>query len=1008
MEDIPEPIKLLLQTILGYLINLASSERYSAIEISRENKLKEAVEDEASLIEAIASSRSIRNEVKDTCIKMAKNRVKLGVSQAEEPVWHLLTDEVFQNDLINWLMAGGIDEGKAARENLLELINNAVLKMGASSEHLDFLKSEYFDTLEKAIFSNPILSRWRHQLSMEYLREQVTQLQHLAEEAAGQYSFQKQHEAIDSYCSKALKAWDIIDLSNLPEGDVHIAAQKFLLRQLYLPLRISFEKVKSEEGGDNFLESIKKHNEVTSPQLEEFDEVETVKNRVAIGKQLAITSRIVILGEPGGGKTTMLRWIATAYLLKRKDAAAFNQLPDFETLPDQALIPVLIRCRDLGEADLCRSFSDFLRQHLNKTELQPQEAAVMEAVILDRIAKGEVILLVDGLDEISNPQVRMMFCQELERTAIRYPNSVVVVTSRIVGYRDMPYRMTSGFAHGHITELTRNDKDLFAHRWIDATEQHLSDREKGVRVNDLLEALHSDDRIEQLTGNPMLLTTLALVKRKVGKLPNKRTKLYSEAVSVLLNWNPRQYQIIGEDEAIPQLEYLAYEMCHRGIQRMSDDDVQELLENIRIEYPNIRAIRRREPKAFLDLLEARSSILVRSDGIWLDSAKYEKPAWEFRHLTFQEYLASKAILDGRYPGRDKTKSIIDKVRQLAEGLYIQDHVDLEDDKSISRSWRETIRLLVAECKDDDVDSVLLAILDPLTSRLADRAGQSRAILAVSCLADEPNVSEEAAKEILNRFALALANMYKPRTRKYFLLANKIALEVAQSLWKPVLKQCLIEEYRKQPAASRGNPGSVWGAIEAASWPSEEIEIRKSCDELRCRLVSTDDEECISAALAIMSIAYNEKPMFLEGIVPSLFDLLSRGGVYANASAWAIAWLGGGFPTSRRPSFWKPPPYETGCLVDALKASPEHEVNTRRFLIAALGQVDAKIAIEVLAPFINEKEQPVRLIVAETLAEIDDIQSTLLLTKALRDPDDAVRATASNSLSKRKQTRPLKK
>jgi HEAT repeats len=48
----------------------------------------------------------------------------------------------------------------------------------------------------------------------------------------------------------------------------------------------------------------------------------------------------------------------------------------------------------------------------------------------------------------------MMFCQELERTAARYP-APIVVTSRIVGYRDMPYRMGSGFEHGVIIEFTQ-------------------------------------------------------------------------------------------------------------------------------------------------------------------------------------------------------------------------------------------------------------------------------------------------------------------------------------------------------------------------------------------------------------------------------------------------------------------------------------------------------------------------------------------------------------------------
>lgn len=110
----------------------------------------------------------------------------------------------------------------------------------------------------------------------------------------------------------------------------------------------------------------------------------------------------------------------------------------------------------------------------------------------------------------------------------------------------------------------------------------------------------------------MPLTTLALVKRKVGKLPNRRTKLYAEAVSVLLNWNPRHYQTIEEDEAIPQLEYLAYEMCRQGVQHMTEDIVLDILYKLRQEYPNVRAILRREPHVFLELLEARSSILIKS------------------------------------------------------------------------------------------------------------------------------------------------------------------------------------------------------------------------------------------------------------------------------------------------------------------------------------------------------------------------------------------------------------
>jgi hypothetical protein len=704
--------------LLAYLISLAANERTSAIQATRKKRLDEHLEREEALRKALISQRPLREEVQIACAELARNRDKLGVTREEEPLWLLLSDDLFQDDLVEWLMAGAIEEGDAVKARLVESMTAALSRAGAPAERIEFLKTGYFEALDRAIFSSPVLSAWRHQLSLDYLREQVAFLRQKAEEAAGIYSAEKRQAALDRYCENALAAWDIIDLSNLPEGDIQIATQKLLLRQLYMPLRLTVE-VSRERGADDTafaqLEGRREARrlweagrsvlgEATLPDGEE---------RSSVGERLGAARRLTVLGDPGGGKTTMMRWMATAYLLRYKGDTAWRQIPDTETLPEKHWIPVLIRCRDLGEDDLCHSFTDFLTQHLRKSELKPDEADVMRAVILDSIARGEALLLVDGLDEITNPNVRMMFCQELERTAARYPDAPIVVTSRIVGYRDMPYRMGSGFEHGVIAELTRPDKDLFAQRWVDVTEQHQPGDEKVKRAKDLLDALHSSDRIERLTGNPMLLTTLALVKRKVGKLPNRRTKLYAEAVSVLLNWNPRYYAAIDEDEAIPQLEYLAYEMCRRGVQSLTEDEVLDLLDKVRHEYPNIRAIRRRESHVFLQLLEARSSILIKSGGQWLKRQPEEKPVWEFRHLTFQEYLAARALLDGRYPGRDRTKTLAEQVAPLAGSVQEARHrPHPEPEFEVAESWQEALRLLVADCRDDDVDDVLYAIATP--------------------------------------------------------------------------------------------------------------------------------------------------------------------------------------------------------------------------------------------------------------------------------------------------------
>jgi HEAT repeat protein len=1001
----------LLMPLVGYLINIASGERSAAIAATRDAKLREALEKNEALRKALASTHSIRDEVCGACTELARLRANLGVPAHEEPLWQLLSDDVFQADLTEWLMAGAIEEGNAVKSRLLQAMETALVSGGASPEQITSVTTGYFEAVDKAVFAHPALAHWRQQLSLDYLRGQVTVLRNLAEQAAGVYTLAKQKEALDRYCEIALASWDIIDLSNLPEGDVQITTQQLLLRQLYMPLRIEIEPSQRGEAADAALARLeqgreaRRHREAGHFFPDELDFPDLVferKPRSPVGKHLGVSRRLVVLGDPGGGKTTMLRWMATAYLLLHKGDAAFSKVPDTDTLPNQPWIPVLIRCRELGEVDLCRCFTDFLTQHLNKTELLPEEATIMRAVILDRIAKGEALLLVDGLDEITNPQVRMQFCQELERTAARYPNAPIVVTSRIVGYRDMPYRMGAGFEHGVIAELNRKDKDLFAQRWVEVTEQHQPAPEKAKRVQELIEALHSSDRIERLTGNPMLLTTLALVKRKVGKLPNRRTKLYAEAVSVLLNWNPRLYQTIEEDEAIPQLEYLAYEMCRRGVQRLTDDEVLELLENLRVEYPKIRAVRSRDPREFLRHLEQRSSILIRSGGAWQKNNPSEKPVWEFRHLTFQEYLASRALLDGRYPARGKPKSLAEQVAPLAGTMEkVQNRGPRrspDEELDVPESWREALRLLVADCKDDDVDDVLLAILNPMDGEDAAKTGRPRAVLAALCLADEPNVSEENAALVLATFAARVADSDGKGPVQTSL--DRTALEVANSIWSHQLKLALIEEFVRRPSDSRHNAGGLWGMAEVSCWKKSAIPPKEYFTSLVERLNSDERVEVISAAVSLMQAAFEGCAEIVDDLTGSILKVLTQADLPANAAAsWALGWLSrGSFRTPENKSVWLAKGGEVDLVIRALKNSPLTENFMRRWLVNVLGYSKDLRAFDPLLERLNDQDADVRKAVIEALVQLGDKQAVAPLLAKLDDQDANVRRAVIEALA----------
>ena len=1007
--------------LLSYVVSFAVNEHSNVIHKRREARLQKILNNTNALSRALSSKRSVQDEVALACIRLAQDKDKLGVGPMEAPLWELLSEPEFQVLVSEWIMAGNIVEGDQIKASLLQRINNALASVDPQFIQARELGGEFFEQLERAIFSNELLAKWRHQQSLNYLRTQVAVLRERADEAAGVFSSEKQTAALNEYCDEALKAWDIIDLTNLPEGDVDVATQNLLIRQLYMPLRISIEQGKDVDAALADMEEerdIRRKRE--AGYVVPFEEDTVAPSNEGIGDWLKQFHRLVVLGDPGGGKTTMLRWLATAMLLRYRGDPAVQQLPDMATLPDQQWIPVLIRCRDLGESDLCRSFLDFLGQHLLKSSLHPDKAKIMHALILERIVHNQVLLMIDGLDEISNAQVRVRFCQELERTAARYPGAPIIVTSRIVGYRDIPYRMGKEFKHGVIAELHREHKDLFAKRWIEATEQRQSSDERAKREKELVAALHSSDRIERLTSNPMLLTTLALVKRKVGKLPSRRNKLYAEAVAVLLNWNPGYYTPIDETEALPQLEYLAYEMCRRGVQRLSDDEIMDLLEQFRKEYPSVRAVRFHSEREFLALLEARSSILIKAGNVWRKGLRREEPAWEFRHLTFQEYLAAQALIDGKYPNRDKTLSLARQVAPLAGMIQVNQNLvdhrydddDDDDDgdndeenvfkSEIPESWREAIRLLVADCKDDDVDDVLYAVLTPQELEDESITQRTRAVLAGLCLADEPNVSEETAHNILD----CLMDVVRPEDGDGTYrspLADAIS-ELLQSQWYEETKKRLVGRYLSDTIREDDKYGGLWG-FATANQLSDHVDLQSFLSVLADKILSLDRLESTAAALTIMNLAYDGRINSVpRHIIDALISMLPRDWDQCNAAAWALGWISSRVDANG--PLWRANPADVEIIAQCLASTPESDVDTQFWLLKILGYSESAAAIVHVEAFVNSDHERPRTSAREALISLAMHDNEQLVVKLLAHPDESFQLELAQKLARKGDSRGL--
>ncbi|VFM98043.1 MAG: NACHT domain-containing protein [Candidatus Kentron sp. G] len=858
------------------------------------------------------------------------------------------------------------------------------------------------------------------------------------------------------YRQVALEACDIIDLANLPEDDRHLATRNLELRRLYVALRLRLEIEIGDEVDDKTLAALEERRTQNWGEAGRRNDDE--KGLVSLGERLQGASKghtidgplngrqpadatgednrrtlpsagLVVLGDPGAGKSTLLRWLATAYLLRLKDDPDFSDLPDIASLPEESWLPILVRCRDLPtEADTLEAM---LLHALRKSQLPEDQCADLGALLRGRLQAGAAILLVDGLDEITEPGARARFSQQLEQIHRAYPDAPMVVTSRIVGYREMGYRIRSGFEHLTVADLSKGDKDEFARRWSNLTERP---ERRAAAAEELIRDIHSTDRIERLTGNPMLLTTMALIKRKIGRLPQRRVDLYEKAVEVLLNWRSEVDPPLDDSEALPQLEYMAHAMCADGVQRLQRDEILALLREMREKYPNIHPLTQHTPEEFLRLLETRAGLLIQSGHAKHNGLSV--PVYEFCHLTFQEYLAGIALVQGHYRGWEKGRTLAEVVASLAGQVRSKD--DWGTDIAVVENWREPLRLAVAACNPNEVEKVLRAILRPYSAvsscnsddmeEILATIGRSlpgesetektvlmltairlwlqeekkgtkraRAVLAGLCLADKPDVSETLAREILQALA---AQVDGDGNVSITVTSLDLAIiELAQSRWAGLLGDYLLDEFlRRDGKTKRENVGALCGRVRETHVPEETDRFSAWLTEQAKHLTVCSEREAADIALTVAYLAEHSEDCRNPGLIDGLLQRLSGSAALSNAAAWALWEMN---DEQDRERAWHPTPIQQEQLIAAV-TRPDCDSNALLFLSWIFGNERVTEAVVPLLARLGE-DYPDHTCVAivEALGEIGDLGAVEALMARLQDTeeDTSVRCAAARALGK---------
>jgi formylglycine-generating enzyme required for sulfatase activity/energy-coupling factor transporter ATP-binding protein EcfA2 len=369
---------------------------------------------------------------------------------------------------------------------------------------------------------------------------------------------------------------------------------------------------------------------------------------------------LVILGRPGGGKSTLVNHLATQTAHIRMGHAIHRD--ELNGWPqEENLLPVRIVLRrfaawipDKRKTGTEGLVWDYLEHQLNEWGCKTFHPFLQH--ILDNT--GGVIFF-DGLDEVHEQderKKRSQIVEAIQAFAKPLKKCRVIITCREYAYTkgdawrlpepEFPVVELDLFRSEQIEQFTRTWYRIVG-RWRDWNEQECLSAS-----DDLCRAIESWPHLKELGQYPLLLTLMAQVHGRDGYLPKDRADLYDRAVKLLLvHWDNRivrdqdgtckieqgliarlGMRIDNLRAALERVALSAHESQETQQERSECADIAR--EDLRQELSESLSIGMDKAEEVIAYIQNRAGLLQAEDN----------RIFRFPHRTFQEYLTAASIM----------------------------------------------------------------------------------------------------------------------------------------------------------------------------------------------------------------------------------------------------------------------------------------------------------------------------------------------------------------------------